>query len=102
MFSLRLQPVLSFSPNRSRGRASSAERRARWPWPMRRSRSPLEITGVVVLTEHLLQHKYLLADARVCSRALEELGHELVAALPGFSQCINCFRPAAPAAGLSR
>src|SRR2546428_1506801 len=107
MFSLRLQPVLSFSVNRSRGSASSADRSARWLWPMRPSRSlraplrvrgplppgplplSLEIPGIVVDTKHLLQDKYLLADACVCSRALQEPGHELVAALRGLTKCIN-------------
>src|SRR5256714_12855026 len=102
MLSFRLQPVRSFSPQRSRGRASSADRRARYVWLMRPSSSALEVPRIVVFTEHLLQDKYLLADACVCSGALEEPRHQLAAVLGGMTQCVNRFIPSAPVALLSR
>jgi hypothetical protein len=50
--------------------------RVRGPLPL-----SLEVPGIVVLTEHLLQDTYLLSDAGMRSRALEESRHELFAVL---------------------
>src|SRR5687768_11578444 len=58
-------------------------------------RSDLEITGVVVDTEGLLEHLYLFADARVRARALHELRHELAARLGRGAKTVHRLVPAA-------
>src|SRR5438093_7810075 len=88
------QPEASCSSNRSGGNASTTAREATYPWSTFASRSLLEIAGVVVDTEHLLEHLYLLADARVRARTLEELGHELVARLCRRAQPVRRLAPA--------
>src|SRR5438093_7376208 len=87
------QPEASCSSNRSGGNASTTAREATYPWSTFASRSLLEIAGVVVDTEHLLEHLYLLADARVRARAFEELRHELAACLRRDPQAIHRLAP---------
>src|ERR1700687_1912243 len=58
-------------------------------------RSLLEVAGVVVDTEHLLEHLYLLADARVRASGLEELGHQLAARLRRRTQTRHRLAPPA-------
>src|SRR5712692_1856131 len=93
--SLSDQPEGSCSSNRSGGNASTTAREATYPWSTFASRSLLEIAGVVVDTEHLLEHLYLLADAGVRPRALEEFGHQLAAGLRRGAQTLHRLAPAA-------
>src|SRR5438552_105376 len=93
--SLSDQPEGSCSSNRSGGNASTTAREATYPWSTFASRSLLEIAGVVVDTEHLIEDLYLLADARVRARAFEELRHELPACLRGGAETIHRLAPAA-------
>src|SRR2546430_11642174 len=81
--SRRVIPDGSFSSYRSLGTASSTARVATYMCSTRASRSLLEIPGIVVDTEHLLQDEYLLVGAGVCSRTFEEPGHQLAARLRG-------------------
>src|SRR2546423_53543 len=100
--SLSVQPAGSFSSHRGAGRAPIASRIERCDCEIFLSNSSLEVPRIVVFTEHLLQDKYLLADACVCSGALEEPRHQLAAVLGGMTQCVNRFIPSAPVALLSR
>ena len=47
------------------------------------------IALAVVLTKDLLQDKYLLADGRVCPRALDKSRHEVAATLGRVTECVN-------------
>src|SRR6266850_1546829 len=100
--SFNVQPAGSFSSHRGAGSAPIASRIERWAPDIFPSNSVLEIPRIVVLTEHLLQDKYLFADACVCSRALQEPGHQLIAGLRGLPKGIHRFSPAPPVAGLPR
>src|SRR5438132_4479418 len=92
--SLSVQPEGSCSSNRSGGNASTTAREATYPWSTFAIRSLLEVAGVVIDTVDLLEHLYLLADARVRARAFEELGHELAARLRRGAKTIHRLAPA--------
>src|SRR5438552_7008284 len=93
--SLSVQPEGSCSSNRSGGNASTTAREATYPWSTFAIRSLLEVAGVVIDTENLLEHLYLLTDARVRARAFEELGHELATRLCRGAQPVHRLAPPA-------